>query len=292
VLALALVVLILFSIIIAGILLLDLEKSKSEGVRLYTYPVAFAEKTYIITVKTNWTSAPEVYLPELASNYVSVDFRGSLRAIVFFNITVPADLIWGEISLIWKYYKQSNDSYTLFYNVTHYTVEMKFYHAALVEHFEIRGTEGVMSEVPYSSSESTLTPGMDDRVLPFKNGSESNLCLVSSSLSYELSEVDRTIPIKGRTLNIGDFMVVIAGEVINKHDRDYHFAISGDLFTSEGEKLEGMDCLMNEPVGEFTVLHLSSFEHGFFELFFKYDGQDIKSYDLFLALELQDSPLA
>ena len=136
------------------------------------------------------------------------------------------------------------------------------------------------------------SPRLENTVLLFENGSESNLYLVNSSLSYEFSEVDLYIPIKGRTLNIGDFMVVIAGEVINKHDRDYYFAISGDLFTSEGEKLEGMDCLMNEPVGEFTVLHLSSFEHGFFELFFKYDGQDIKSYDLFLALELQDSPLA
>jgi len=292
VLALTLVVLILFSIIIAGVLLFDLEGGKSEGVRLYTYPVSVAEKTYILAVRTNWTSAPEVYLPEFASNYVSVDFRGSLRATVFFNVTVPADLIWGEISVVWKYYEQSDDGYTLFYNVSHYTVEMNFYHTALVEHFEIRGTEGVMSEGPYSSSEPTLTPRMNDRVLPFKNGSESNLYMVNSSLSYELSEVDRTIPIKGRTLNIGDSMVVIAGEIINKYDTDYYFAISGDLFTSEGEKLEGTNYLMNEPVGEFTVLHLSSFEHGFFELFFKYDGQDIESYNLFLALEPQDSPLA
>ena len=292
ILGLALTVLIIFSIIFAGSLLLDLEEGVEKEVWLYTYPVSVAEKTYIITVRTNWTSTPEVYLPIIASNYVSVDFRGALRATVWFNITVPADLIWGEISLIWKYYEQSDDRYTLFYNGTHYTVEMTFYHTALVEHFEIRGTEGVISKMPYSSSEPTLTPRMDNRFLLFKNGSESNLYLVNSSLSYEFSKVDRTIPIKDRTLNVGDSMVVIGGEVINNYNRDYYFAISGDLFTSEGEKLEGIDYLMNEPVGEFTTLYVSSFDHGVFKLFFKHDGQDIESYALFLALEPQGSPPA
>jgi len=134
------------------------------------------------------------------------------------------------------------------------------------------------------------SPRMDDTVLVFENGSESNLYLVTSSLSYEFSEVDRTIPIKGRTLNVGDSVVVISGEVINNYDRNYYFAISGNLFTSEGEKLKGTDYVMNEPIGEFALLHVSSFEHGFFELFFKYEGRDIESYDLVLVLEPQDSP--
>ena len=134
------------------------------------------------------------------------------------------------------------------------------------------------------------SPRLDNTVLLFENGSESNLYLVTSSLSYEFSEVDRTIPIKGRTLNIGDAVVVISGEVINNYEGDYYFAISGDLFTSEGEKLEGTDYVMNEPIGEFALLHVSSFEHGFFELFFKYEGRDIESYDLFLVLEPQDTP--
>ena len=141
-LVLTLVLLILFSIV-AGILLVNLAKNEEAAGKLYTFPVSVGEKTYIITVRTNWTSAPEVYLPEFPSKYVSVDFRGSLRATVFFNITIPADLIWGEISVIWKYYKQSDDRYTISNNGTHYSVQMTFYHTAVVEHFEIRGTEGV-----------------------------------------------------------------------------------------------------------------------------------------------------
>ena len=153
-------------------------------------------------------------------------------------------------------------------------------------------TQSDQNSVPYPTPTPTLTPRMDNRVLLFENGSESNLYLVNSSLSYEFSEVDLYIPIKGRTLNVGDAVVAITGEVLNNYDTDYYFAISGDLFTSKGEKLEGIDYLMNKPVGEFTVLLVSSFDHSVFELFFKYDGQDIESYVLFLALEPQDSPPA
>jgi len=84
---------ILVLIIVAASLFFDLEQGKSEETKLYTYPISVAEETYVVTASTNWTSAPEVYLPEIASNYVSVDFRGPMRATVFFNITVPADLI-------------------------------------------------------------------------------------------------------------------------------------------------------------------------------------------------------
>jgi hypothetical protein len=142
-LAIILVLLILITAIVAGILLVNWAENEEAVGKLYTFSVSVGEKTYIITVRTNWTSAPEVYLPELPSKYVSVDFRGSLRATVFFNITIPADLIWGEISVIWKYYKQSDDRYTISNNGTHHSVQMTFYHTAVVEHFEIRGTEGV-----------------------------------------------------------------------------------------------------------------------------------------------------
>jgi len=75
VLSLTLALLILFSIIVAGILLVDLAEDEEAAVKLYTFPVSVGEKPYIITVRTNWTSAPEVYLPEFDSKYVSVDFK-------------------------------------------------------------------------------------------------------------------------------------------------------------------------------------------------------------------------
>jgi hypothetical protein len=142
-LTLTLVVVILITALLAGILWVDLAGEEKAVSKLYTYPVLVGEKTYIITVSTNWTSAPKVYLPEQDSKYVSCDFIGPYRETVGFNITVPTDLIWGNISLVWKYYEQNADRYTLSNNGTHNSLQMTFYHTATVEHFEIRGTEGV-----------------------------------------------------------------------------------------------------------------------------------------------------
>jgi len=81
-------------------------------------------------------------LPEQDSNYINFDFIGPTRETVGFNITIPTDLIWGNISLVWKYYEQNLDRYTLSNNGTHNSVQMTFNHTATVEHFEIHGTEG------------------------------------------------------------------------------------------------------------------------------------------------------
>ena len=115
------------------------------GSKLYTYHISVGEKTYVITVLTNWNSAPKVELSNSSLTrlkYVSVDFFGSFEKAVFFKITIPTDLLWGNISLIWKYYIQSPDHYSLSNDGTHNSVQMTFNHIATDEHFEIHGTEG------------------------------------------------------------------------------------------------------------------------------------------------------
>lgn len=141
-LALMLVLLILMAAVVAGLLLVDLAETEKAVGKLYTFPVSVANGTYVVTVRTNWTSEPKVYLPEFDSKYFSVDFMGSERVTVFFNVTFPADLIWGNISLVWKYYTLSADRYTLSNNGTHYSVYFTFNHTAFIEHFDVRGTEG------------------------------------------------------------------------------------------------------------------------------------------------------
>jgi hypothetical protein len=114
------------------------------GSNLYTYPISVGEKTYTITVVTNWNPMPKVDLSNSTLSdlkYVDVDFIGSARKTVFFKITIPTDLLWGNISLIWKYYEQNPDRYTLSNNGTYNSVQMTFTHMAMDEHFEIRGTE-------------------------------------------------------------------------------------------------------------------------------------------------------
>lgn len=95
---------------------------------LYTYHISPYQgygKTYIVTVETNWTSKPKVSLPEFdMSKYVSVDFAGWSRETVFFNVTIPTDLLWGNISLTRKSYEQSPDLYTLSNNGTSNSIWM------------------------------------------------------------------------------------------------------------------------------------------------------------------------
>jgi hypothetical protein len=132
------------SIIVAGILLADLGDDDTSAGNLYTFPLSVGNKTYVVAVRSNYSSAPEVYLPEVPYNLVSVDFRGD-RECAFCNITIPNDLIWGELSLIAKYYEMSEDSYTKYSNSTHNSVYFTFNQTALVKHFEVRGTEGIIA---------------------------------------------------------------------------------------------------------------------------------------------------
>ncbi len=134
---------ILISSLVAGLLWFEIAGSKS-----YTYPISVGEKIYIITIVTNWNSAPKVDLSNSSLTnlkYVSVDFFGSCEKTVLFKITIPTDLLWGNISLIWKYYEQSPDRYSLSNNGTYNSVQMTFTfkpYASGIGHFEIHGTEG------------------------------------------------------------------------------------------------------------------------------------------------------
>jgi hypothetical protein len=133
-----------------------------------------------------------------------------------------------------------------------------------------------------------LTP--TEIYLPFKNGTESKLLLIDSHLSYGVFEENITIIPKGRSATIGDPAVIIKGKVINHYDEGYYFAITCDLYNSQGQKLEGAEYIFNPPVGEFTVTYVN--DHGPFEIYLKYEGQDITHYELFLAFEPQINPPA
>ena len=133
-------------LLLSGILLSILARGQEPQSKLYTYPISVREKNYTITVRTNWTSEPKVDLsPKTDSlKYVSLDFSGWSKDTVFFNITIPTDLLWGNITLIRKYYEQNPDQYTLSNNGTHNSIMMKCIFTPYfsgVGHFEIRGTE-------------------------------------------------------------------------------------------------------------------------------------------------------
>ena len=144
VIILAVVLLVSFSIIVGGILFIHLGGNEASAGKLYTYPLSVGEKTYIVTVRSNYSSAPEVYLPEIPANMVEFDFRGPPED-SYCNITIPNDLIWGELTVIGKYYVMDKANYIQTSNSTDTSIYFTFDQIALVKHFEIRGTEGAIA---------------------------------------------------------------------------------------------------------------------------------------------------
>jgi hypothetical protein len=135
------------SLIVAGFLLLGDLGGDEWGVGgYYEFPIVVGEKTYVVSVRSNYSSAPEVSYWVLGKS-LSVDFRGD-REYAFCNITIPNDLMWGELSVIDKYYEMSEADYIKSSSSTHNSIYFTFNHTALVKHFEIKGTEGVTAELP------------------------------------------------------------------------------------------------------------------------------------------------
>lgn len=153
--ALVLVLLILVSII-AGALFVALTWDDEDLGKLYAFPVSVGEETYIVTVETN-SSDVSVYLGEFFESEipgidksVNIDLWGENKENYFFNVTIPADLIWGELSVIAKYYKMDSDQYTMSNNGTHHSVKVTFNLYGYYAHYEVRGTEGATPEGPSS----------------------------------------------------------------------------------------------------------------------------------------------
>ncbi len=133
-----------------GILLASLDLGQKEETNLFTYPLSVGNKTFIITVETNWDAerAPLVTLlnvTDINRHSVELYFLGGSKKIISYNITIPTDLLWGDISLIKKYYLQDPDRYTLSNNGTHNSLQMTFEYVppfSGIGYFEILGTKG------------------------------------------------------------------------------------------------------------------------------------------------------
>ncbi|MFZ7137203.1 MAG: hypothetical protein ACOWW1_02110 [archaeon] len=135
--------LLIVALIVGATLLTDSEDKTKTG-KLYSFPISVGEKNFIVSVLSNYSSSPEVSYWE-GGKVVYVSFTGDPEN-SFFNVTIPTDLIWGELSLIDKYYKVSDENYIQSYNGTHTSIYFNFDHVAYVKHFEIRGTEGATTD--------------------------------------------------------------------------------------------------------------------------------------------------
>jgi hypothetical protein len=115
----------------AGILMAYLEVDREKETNMFTYPLSVGDKTFIVTVETNWNAerAPSVSLinvSDVTRYAIELYFLGGSKKTISYNITIPTDLLWGNISLIWKYYLQNPVRYTLSNNGTHNSLQTTF----------------------------------------------------------------------------------------------------------------------------------------------------------------------
>jgi hypothetical protein len=135
------------AILVAAVVLPGL--GVQEETSLYTYPFSIGDKTYNITLETNWNNeqSPTVSLTnssEITRHAIILYFLGGSKKTLTYNITIPTDLLGGNISLVWKYYQQNPDRYLLTNNGTHNSVQMTFDYSPPFSgtgYFEIAGTK-------------------------------------------------------------------------------------------------------------------------------------------------------
>ena len=153
--ALAIAVILLTSSIIVVGLLGALGKGDVSDSKLYTYPLSVVDKTFIVTVETNWNAelAPEVSLLNSSDpneTLIGLYFRGitynniTTWETITYNITIPIELLGEDISLIRKYSPQDPSRYILSSNSTHNSLQMTFDYSPFFSgsgYFIIKGTE-------------------------------------------------------------------------------------------------------------------------------------------------------
>ena len=117
--------------VVAGTLLAGLASHKPETSNLYTYPISVGEKTYTVTLETNWNAEPQptvTLINESESDIYGLElyFRQGVEKTISYNITFPTALLDGNITLTRKYYEQDPDLYSLSSNGTCTSLSMTF----------------------------------------------------------------------------------------------------------------------------------------------------------------------
>jgi hypothetical protein len=136
-------------IVAGGILTNPTEDDGSEG-NLCKFPLSVVDNIYVVTVRSNSTAVPTVsYSGMEVLKILTISFRGDPET-AFCNVTVPNDLIWGKLSLVFKYYEMDENYYIKTNNSTHTSFYFEYYQIALIKHFELRGTEGVSESLTAS----------------------------------------------------------------------------------------------------------------------------------------------
>ena len=139
-----------------GAIIYECWKDNTSDNKLYTYPLLVENKTFIVTVETNWNgkATPDVSLDNTSTvpneTRLSLYFRGRSEKnttdweTLTYNITMPTELIGEVTSLIRKYSPQDPSRYNLSNNSTHTSLQMTLEYSSMFSgsgYFLIKGTK-------------------------------------------------------------------------------------------------------------------------------------------------------
>ena len=135
--------------------------------------------------------------------------------------------------------------------------------------------------VSFAIAFNSCTPSPEGTYIPFEDGEASRILLLDSGLRYGTYEAEVFFPICDVKAEKGDHAVIISGTIRNDYEEDYYVAISASLYNPEGEKV-GTVLSPSAPIPGFAVARVTRGSTSPFEIWIKYDRQDVADYELFL----------
>ena len=136
--------------------------------------------------------------------------------------------------------------------------------------------------VSFAIAFNSCTPSPEGTYIPFEDGEASRVLLLDAELRY--GTYDKDIPHLRAKVFVGDDAVIISGTIRNDYEEDYYVAISASLYNPEGEKV-GTVLSPSAPIPGFAVARVTRGSTSPFEIWVKYDRQDVMEYELFLPYQ-------
>ena len=142
--------------------------------------------------------------------------------------------------------------------------------------------------VSFAIAFNSCTPSPEGTFIPFEDGEASRVLLLDAELRY--GTYDKDIPHLRAKVFVGDGAVIISGTIRNDYEEDYYYvAISATLYNPEGDEV-GTVLSPSAPISGFAIARVTRGSVSPFEIWVKYDRQDVTDYELFLPYS--PSPLS
>jgi hypothetical protein len=146
---------------------------------------------------------------------------------------------------------------------------------------------------PQAELASNVTGPAGGNYLNLTEGTATKIFLINSGIRYGTFDEDVNWPPApgGYLAKTGDPCIIVNGTIRNDYDADYYIGLTANAYNSSGEKAGTIvNVGGSHPWFAFTTTHTQSKGTDTFQIYIKYNGTDIKSYDIYAAFMPGPSP--